>query len=213
MGHIDKGNAQLLVHRLQLDLHLLAHLQVQGPQGLVQKKDLGFVHQGPGYGDTLLLSAGKRRNTALLKAFEIHQIQHMLHLVHDLFTGKLLQLQAEGDILEDVHVREKRIALEYRIDRSLIGGQGGDIAPVQKDAALRRHVKTRDHTQRRGLPATGRPQEGDKFTTAHRKIKIFDGDGTIVVKAFGYIFQFDDIIFCHQNRSVTSRVVLVVKRS
>ena len=50
---------RLLLHVFQLQLHLLAQLQVQGAQGFVQQEHLGLVDQRPGDGHTLLLSAGE----------------------------------------------------------------------------------------------------------------------------------------------------------
>ena len=59
VGDIDKGDAHLLLDALELDLHILAQLQVQGAQRLVQQQHLGPVHQRPGNGHPLLLAAGE----------------------------------------------------------------------------------------------------------------------------------------------------------
>ena len=58
VGYVYEGDAQLLVHFLELDLHVLAHLEVKGGEGLVQQEDLGLVDDGAGDGDTLLLASG-----------------------------------------------------------------------------------------------------------------------------------------------------------
>ena len=57
MSHIDEGDAELLVHLLELYLHVLPHLQVEGSQRLVKKKYSRLVHDGAGYGHTLLLTS------------------------------------------------------------------------------------------------------------------------------------------------------------
>ena len=57
MCHIDEGDAELLVHFLELYLHVLAHLQVKSCKRLVQKKHLRLVHDGTCNGHTLLLTA------------------------------------------------------------------------------------------------------------------------------------------------------------
>ena len=106
VGHIDEGDAQLLLHPLQLDLHPLAQLQIQGPQGFVQEQYLGPVHQGPGNGHPLLLAAGQLLDPALFIALEVHQLQHLLYPLLDLRLGELLDLEAEGDVIVYVQVGE-----------------------------------------------------------------------------------------------------------
>ena len=70
MGHIYKSNAHLLLDTLQLNLHILSELQIQRPQGFVQKKDLWTVYQRPGNGHPLLLSAGKRVCPPVFKSLQ-----------------------------------------------------------------------------------------------------------------------------------------------
>ena len=55
---MDEGGADALLDRLQLVLHLAAELQVEGPEGLVQKENRGLDDEGPGKGDALALPAG-----------------------------------------------------------------------------------------------------------------------------------------------------------
>ena len=90
VGHVDEGDAQLLLHALQLHLHLLAELQVEGAQGLVEEQNLGLVHQGSGDGHPLLLAAGELVDPALAVALQVHQLQHGVHLLLDLILGGLL---------------------------------------------------------------------------------------------------------------------------
>ena len=59
MSDVDEGNTNLLLDALELNLHVLAQLQVQSAQRLVQKQHLGAVHQGAGDGHPLLLTAGE----------------------------------------------------------------------------------------------------------------------------------------------------------
>ena len=74
MGHIDKGDSQFILKADQLVLHILAQLQVQCAQGFIQKEDPGFVHNGPGNGNTLLLAAGQGIHGTLLIAGQVHQL-------------------------------------------------------------------------------------------------------------------------------------------
>ena len=53
MGDQHKGDAQLALQGLQLDLHLAAQLAVKGGERFVQKQHFGFVDDGTGQGDAL----------------------------------------------------------------------------------------------------------------------------------------------------------------
>ena len=57
VGDIDEGDAQFILHADQLILHFLAQLQIQSAQGFIQEQYLRFVDDGPGDGNTLLLTA------------------------------------------------------------------------------------------------------------------------------------------------------------
>jgi hypothetical protein len=57
VGDVDEGDADLLLDALQLDLHLLAELQVEGAERLVEEQDAGPVHQRSGQRDALPLAA------------------------------------------------------------------------------------------------------------------------------------------------------------
>ena len=130
MRDIDEGDAQLVVHILELDLHLLAHLEVQRAKRLIQKQDLRLIDQRSRDCDTLLLTAGKRADASLLKSLQIYQVQDPAHLALDDILGHLLLLEPESDIIVDIHMRKQSVPLEDRVDRSLVGRQILDRLPV-----------------------------------------------------------------------------------
>ena len=62
MRDVDEGDAHLrdlTLNALELDLHLLAKLQVEGPERLVQEQDLGRIDERAREGDSLTLSTGE----------------------------------------------------------------------------------------------------------------------------------------------------------
>ena len=72
VGDVDEGGAELLVERLELELHLLAQLEVDGAERLVQQQDRGLEHQRAGQRHPLPLAArelapasGRRRRPGL----------------------------------------------------------------------------------------------------------------------------------------------------
>ena len=182
MGDVDEGDAQLLLHGLQFKLHLLAQLQIQRAQGLVQQQDLGLVHQGPGDGDALLLAAGQGVDGALLVAFHLHQLQHPVDpaadlSLHFLLRGhpqllRRLQIQAEGDVVVHVQVVEQGVLLEHRVDAALVGGDARHVLALEQHLAGGGHFKPADDAQQRGLAAAGGPQQRDKFALADVQVDV-----------------------------------------
>ena len=57
MRHIDHGHAEPLVDVLDLVLHLLAQLLVEGTQRLVHQHEVRLEDKGARDGDALLLAA------------------------------------------------------------------------------------------------------------------------------------------------------------
>ena len=200
MGDVDEGDAQLLLHGLQLQLHLLAQLQVQRAQGLVQQQDLRLVHQRPGDGDALLLSAGQRVDGALLVALHLHQLQHPVHPAPDLFLLlpvrvhaqllRRLQVQAKGDVVKHVQMIEQRVLLEHRVDAALVGGDARHVLPLEQDFTLAGHFKSADDAQQRGLATARGPQQRDEFTFADVEVHVVQHLG--VAEALADPLQFDE---------------------
>ena len=75
VGHVDEGDADLLLDRLQLDLHLLAELEVEGAQRLVEQQHARPIDQGAGESDPLALATGELAGLAPLVALQAHHPQ------------------------------------------------------------------------------------------------------------------------------------------
>ncbi len=56
VGHVDEGDPDLLLDALELDLHLLAQLEVERTERLVEEQHRGLVDQGARQGDALRLA-------------------------------------------------------------------------------------------------------------------------------------------------------------
>jgi hypothetical protein len=79
VGDVQKGEANLAVNALQLKLHALAHLQVKGPERLIEQQDSGLVHQGPSQSHPLLFTPAELMRIACLVAGELDDFQHLGH--------------------------------------------------------------------------------------------------------------------------------------
>ena len=77
MGHVDEGDADLLLDALELDLHLLAQLEVEGAQRLVEEQDGGPVDERPRERDALRLAARDLGRLALLVARQLDELEHV----------------------------------------------------------------------------------------------------------------------------------------
>jgi hypothetical protein len=64
VGDVDEGDADLALDALELDLHLLAQLEVQRAERLVEQQHLRAVDDRPGQRDALALAAGELRRLA-----------------------------------------------------------------------------------------------------------------------------------------------------
>ena len=63
--------------RLQLDLHLLAQLEVEGAERLVEEQHLGAVDERPGEGDALALAAAELVRLAVAEPRQAHRLEHL----------------------------------------------------------------------------------------------------------------------------------------
>ena len=74
-----------------------------------------------------------------------------------------LELEPEGDVLGDRHVREQPVGLEHHVDVALGGRHPGHVLALQQDPAARRLDEARDHAQRRRLAAAARAEHREEL--------------------------------------------------
>ena len=67
----------------------------------------------------------------------------------------------EGDIVEDVEVREKGEVLEDEADAALVGLDGKKRAAVEEDIAAVRRLEPGEDAEERRLAGAARPEDGD----------------------------------------------------
>ena len=196
MGHVDEGDAEVFLKRLELQLHLLAQLQIQRPQRLIQKEQFRVVGEGSGDGNTLLLPAGELVRLPLSHLSELNQLQHGVHLFSDLRLAEPFFDQTEGHVVEDVHVREKGVVLKDRVDVPLIRRQIRHVPSFQLHGAFRRSLEPRDDAQRRCLSAAGGPQKGQKLAFIDGQVGWLED--LYAVKILCDVFKLcDDLAIAH----------------
>ncbi len=83
--------------------------------------------------------------------------------------------QAEGDILEDVHVLEKSVVLEDESRPAVIGAGVGDVFVVKEDLPLSGIGKfqARDNAQERGFARATGAEQGEQFAVVDIEADLF----------------------------------------
>ena len=122
-------SADLGLDPLELDLHLPPQLEVERTERLVEQQHLGLVDQGPGQGDPLLLATGELGGACRVA---VSSTSSSIRCTCVLDVGTPCGGEAEGDVLEDVEVREERVVLEDGVDRPLVGLVEGDVLPSSR---------------------------------------------------------------------------------
>ena len=76
--HVEEGDPDLALDPLELDLHLLAQLQVERAERLVEQQHRGPVDERPGQRDALLLAARQLARPGLLAARAADELERLL---------------------------------------------------------------------------------------------------------------------------------------
>ena len=179
MGHVDERDADLLLDGLELDLHLLAELQVERPERLVEEQDARPVDERSREGDALPLTARQLARLAALVALQPDHPERIGDACRALCLGHLAHHQAVGHVVTDRHVREQGVILEHRVHVAIERGHGRHVLAVHQDPAFARQLEAGDHPQRRGLARARRPEHREELAVVHVEIDARDGDDRV----------------------------------
>ena len=108
---------------IKLGAHLDPQLGVEVRERLVHEEDLRLADDRPSERDALALTARELLRLALQQASQAESLSGFLDAAVDLGLGPLAQLQTEGHVVVDRHVRIERVALEDH----------GDVAVFRRD--------------------------------------------------------------------------------
>ena len=106
----------------------------------------------------------------------MQQLRGRLHAFADHGLALLLHSQAEGDVLEDVEVREDGVALEHHGDAAAARRQIGRVAATDQHAPAVDLLEPGEAAQQRRLAAPRRPEQDDKVAVGDLEVDVVDGD-------------------------------------
>ena len=179
-----------LLDVLELLLHVLAQLQVERGERLVEQQHARTAHECTRDGDALLLAAGQTRDVAPLKARELDERKHLVDLLLDLVARQLLLAQREGDIFKHVQVGEEGIALKDGVDVALVRRNVVDALSEEENVPLIGRFEAADHAQGRGLAAAGWAEQREEFVVVDVEVDAVENG--FAVKLFGDAPELND---------------------
>jgi hypothetical protein len=104
----------------QFHLHLLAQLEVESAQRLIEQQHSRSIDQCPRQSNTLLLATRQFIRPTISHAGKRYQRQRLGHTALDVGSGLPCHAGTEGYVLCHRHVRKQRITLEDGINRASI---------------------------------------------------------------------------------------------
>ena len=163
VGHVHRGDAELFMQMLELDLHMLAQLLVECGQWLVHQQNARTEDECPRQRDTLTLPAGQLIDAALAELGQLYRRQRLGDALGAFRGADLAQLQRESDVFRYRHVRKQRVTLEHHADISLVRRRQDHFGVAEADTARVGPVEAGDGHQQRGLARPRRSQQGQKL--------------------------------------------------
>src|SRR6266567_6059255 len=106
---------------------------------------------------------------------QAHPFEGLLDPRADVAWVDLASAQTVGDIALHGEVGKDRIVLEDHACVAMMRWQGVDASVVEPYAARFELGKARDHSQQRGLAASGGPEKGEQLALLDRRRDVVDG--------------------------------------
>ncbi len=126
------------------------------------------------------------------------ELEHAVDLGPDLRLGPLGDREAEADVVADGQVGEEGVALEDGVDLALVGGEAGDVAAVEEDAAGVGLLEAGGQAQHGRLAAAARAEKREELALLEAEGDVVDGpDGA---EPLGNAAEFEECVA--QSRSI-----------
>jgi hypothetical protein len=173
--HVGHGELQALLQCPDFLAHFASQPGVQVGQRLVKQQHRRLQHQRARQRHTLLLPAREFAGQPVVKADQSHVAQRLYRAAAGGILGHARHAQTVHHVLQHIHVREQRIALEHHAHVALGRAQGGDVLPRNEDLPGGGRLQPGDHAQRSGLAAARGPKDGGERAARHLEADALDG--------------------------------------
>ena len=162
-------------------LYLAHHGRVKGARRLIEKNYLGIHGKRTRYGDTLLLSAGKRRRILESPLRKTDLPEKLDPPVIGLLPAQSEQLHRSiHDVLYDSHVVEEIVGLEHHphllahlVD---VAARSGQLHPVDEYLPARRRVKEVQASHQSRFARARRSDQRYGIPFVHHRIDVLQDD-------------------------------------
>ena len=129
------------------------------PNGSSSSSRRGSTARARGERHALALATRQLRRVALCKALEPHELEQLGDALADLGLRAPADLQAERDVVPDVHVPERRIVLEAEPDPPVARSQPRHVLAVDEHLPGIGHLEAGDDPEQRGLTPSARAEQ------------------------------------------------------
>ena len=162
VGDVDERDSDTLLDGAELRAHVLAELQIERRQRLVEQQHVRFGRERPGDGNALALSP--RQLVAHLFALvgQRDQIEQLLGPPAALGAPQAAHLEGERDVLPHRHEREECEVLEDEGGGPLVRTNPRHVPAADPHHALRGLQEAGYGAQQSGLAAPRRSEEAEE---------------------------------------------------
>ena len=174
---VESRRLQTLVQRREVGAHLDAQLRVEVRQRLVHQEGVRLTHDRPAHRNPLALSARKLSRLPLEQVVDPQHGRRRGDPRLDLALPETVELEPEGHVLVDGHVRVQRVALEDHGDVPVHRRKVVDQLVADPDLAARRLLEPRRDPQHGRLPGAGRADEHHELAVGDLEVQRVDGLG------------------------------------
>jgi len=171
----------------ELRPHLHAQLGVQVGERLVHEEHLGLTDDGAAHRDALALTTRELLGLAVQEVLDAQHARGLFDPPVDLRARELAQLQPEGHVVVDVHVRVESVVLKDHGDVPVFGRDVVDQHIADVDVPFGDLLQPGYHPQGSGLSAARRADQYDEFFIFDFEVGIVNGNDVAV--PFGHPFQ------------------------
>ena len=181
VGDVDRGDAEVLLERLDVGSHLHAELRVEVRQRLVHQEHLGIADDRTPHRHPLALAAGEHPRLAVEQLGEAERGRRLVDPLGDLLLDHAAQPQAERDVVLHGHVRVQGVALEDHGDVAVAARGLVHAGSADPQLALGDVLEPGDHPEGSRLAAPRRADEHQELTVRDVEAEAADRLESVLV--------------------------------